>query len=354
MQCARSASTSRGRVPHKLDRADVEWADLVVTMGCGDACPVLPGKSTSTEPARSGGNARRGHAHDPGRESPGSSPNLPASSRARAASRRSRRALAWYRTRPRRSARASCCTATTCRSSIGQLPRAAGALLDQAQAEMDVSGRSPFVGGAEDRPTMSSDRRPYLVQRARRGADRLEVGEKLRRALADCRPPYLLESARPIARGDPLTVAGRALSRPRSSPSCTKRPTAAFRPDAKSRGQELQEPSSSSASRRSAGASVSGSSPSAGSSERNSSWRRSRKRSTPSEHADGVALAKRVSSRSTSLQHRASIRPLRVDELQREIRRAAPSAQPLLFRDRVDPSTTRPARAPPIAAIGRV
>ncbi len=32
------------RVPHKLDREDVEWADLVVTMGCGDACPVLPGK----------------------------------------------------------------------------------------------------------------------------------------------------------------------------------------------------------------------------------------------------------------------------------------------------------------------
>ena len=33
-----------GRTPHGLDRADVEWADLVVTMGCGDACPVLPGK----------------------------------------------------------------------------------------------------------------------------------------------------------------------------------------------------------------------------------------------------------------------------------------------------------------------
>ena len=33
-----------GRVPHRLDRDDVEWADLVVTMGCGDACPVLPGK----------------------------------------------------------------------------------------------------------------------------------------------------------------------------------------------------------------------------------------------------------------------------------------------------------------------
>ncbi len=33
-----------GRVPKKLDTADAEWADIVVTMGCGDACPVVPGK----------------------------------------------------------------------------------------------------------------------------------------------------------------------------------------------------------------------------------------------------------------------------------------------------------------------
>lgn len=33
-----------GRVPRRLEQEDVEWADLVVTMGCGDACPVLPGK----------------------------------------------------------------------------------------------------------------------------------------------------------------------------------------------------------------------------------------------------------------------------------------------------------------------
>jgi arsenate reductase (thioredoxin) len=33
-----------GRVPRGLDEEDVHWADLVVTMGCGDACPVLPGK----------------------------------------------------------------------------------------------------------------------------------------------------------------------------------------------------------------------------------------------------------------------------------------------------------------------
>lgn len=32
------------RTPLALTVDDVEWADLVVTMGCGDACPVLPGK----------------------------------------------------------------------------------------------------------------------------------------------------------------------------------------------------------------------------------------------------------------------------------------------------------------------
>ncbi len=33
-----------GREPRGISRDDVEWTDLVVTMGCGDACPVLPGK----------------------------------------------------------------------------------------------------------------------------------------------------------------------------------------------------------------------------------------------------------------------------------------------------------------------
>jgi arsenate reductase len=32
------------RVPKKLDRSDAEWADVVVTMGCGDECPYIPGK----------------------------------------------------------------------------------------------------------------------------------------------------------------------------------------------------------------------------------------------------------------------------------------------------------------------
>ena len=33
-----------GRIPHRLEAADGEWADVVVTMGCGDSCPYIPGK----------------------------------------------------------------------------------------------------------------------------------------------------------------------------------------------------------------------------------------------------------------------------------------------------------------------
>jgi arsenate reductase len=32
------------RVPRALTQEDAEWADVVVTMGCGDACPYIPGK----------------------------------------------------------------------------------------------------------------------------------------------------------------------------------------------------------------------------------------------------------------------------------------------------------------------
>lgn len=32
------------RVPHRLTDADAEWADVVVTMGCGDECPYIPGR----------------------------------------------------------------------------------------------------------------------------------------------------------------------------------------------------------------------------------------------------------------------------------------------------------------------
>jgi arsenate reductase (thioredoxin) len=35
-----------GRMPRQFEpEADAAWADVVVTMGCGDVCPVLPGKS---------------------------------------------------------------------------------------------------------------------------------------------------------------------------------------------------------------------------------------------------------------------------------------------------------------------
>jgi len=33
-----------GRVPKLLTTELARWADVVITMGCGDACPVIPGK----------------------------------------------------------------------------------------------------------------------------------------------------------------------------------------------------------------------------------------------------------------------------------------------------------------------
>jgi arsenate reductase (thioredoxin) len=33
-----------GRGPKRLTREQAEWADVVVTMGCGDECPYIPGK----------------------------------------------------------------------------------------------------------------------------------------------------------------------------------------------------------------------------------------------------------------------------------------------------------------------
>jgi arsenate reductase (thioredoxin) len=33
-----------GRIPHELTEADARWADVVVTMGCGDECPFIPGR----------------------------------------------------------------------------------------------------------------------------------------------------------------------------------------------------------------------------------------------------------------------------------------------------------------------
>ncbi|HEX3736358.1 MAG TPA: arsenate reductase ArsC [Solirubrobacterales bacterium] len=33
-----------GRIPHELTEDDARWADVVVTMGCGDECPYIPGR----------------------------------------------------------------------------------------------------------------------------------------------------------------------------------------------------------------------------------------------------------------------------------------------------------------------
>jgi arsenate reductase len=33
-----------GRRPRRLTDEDARWADVVVTMGCGDECPYIPGR----------------------------------------------------------------------------------------------------------------------------------------------------------------------------------------------------------------------------------------------------------------------------------------------------------------------
>jgi arsenate reductase (thioredoxin) len=33
-----------GRIPQGLTDADAVWSEVVVTMGCGDACPFIPGR----------------------------------------------------------------------------------------------------------------------------------------------------------------------------------------------------------------------------------------------------------------------------------------------------------------------
>ena len=43
-RCPSSASTSRRERPKPLTDEAVRAADVVVTMGCGDACPIYPGK----------------------------------------------------------------------------------------------------------------------------------------------------------------------------------------------------------------------------------------------------------------------------------------------------------------------
>jgi protein-tyrosine-phosphatase len=37
------------RTPHRLSDDDARWADIVVTMGCGDSCPSSPAAAPSTE-----------------------------------------------------------------------------------------------------------------------------------------------------------------------------------------------------------------------------------------------------------------------------------------------------------------
>ena len=66
----RSASTWPRGVPEAADRRGREGgSDVVITMGCGDACPIYPGKRYEDwDAGRPGGQGRRRRAADPRRD----------------------------------------------------------------------------------------------------------------------------------------------------------------------------------------------------------------------------------------------------------------------------------------------
>ena len=107
-------------------------------------------------------------------------------------------------------------------------------------------------------------------------------------------------------------------------------PGCAISPARKSRN-----PSSSSASRRSAGVSSAGSASSAGSIARTSSWSWFAEALDAAEHAHGVALGEPAVEEIDVVPHAALDAAAGIDELEREVVGAAARAQPPLSRDRV-------------------
>ena len=134
----------------------------------------------------------------------------------------------------------------------------------------------------------------------------------------------------------PASPAGAAATRGSRRPRRNASPRPRDRDATISAARNSRKPSSSSASRRIAGAKSAGSASGAASSVRTSSWSRSRKCSTRPSTRTASPSAKRPSSSSTSFQTRASIRPL--GSTSSSARYGAPPLrpQPLLARDRVD------------------
>ena len=187
-----------------------------------------------------------------------------------------------------------------------------GAILDEAQAEMDVAEEGSFLRRPEERCAAELDL-PAEVVEERRGEQEIrpQARMELRRLAAQRRDADgVLQQTAGVG---VMPVDGRRqLAQPRrSAASATTASTTRRSPGwAISAARNSRKPSSSSLSRRMAGIRLAGSASGAGSSVRTSSWSRSRKRSTRPRTRIESPSAKRPSSSSTSLHTRASMRPL--------------------------------------------
>ena len=206
-----------------------------------------------------------------------------------------------------------------------------GPLLDQPQAEVDVAEQPALVGlrGTPGRAELACGRRRGAAppraagRRAAAGAAARSRGRASRRR--PCARAARRRSAWCVsAAGSPRSA--RAAPRPRRT---APRPRAG--PDARSRAaRNSRKPSSSSTSRRIAGASSAGSASSAASSDRTSSCSRSRNRSTRPSTRTASPSPKRAVQQLDVVPDPRLDPPARVDELQREVRRAALRPQPPL------------------------
>ena len=212
-----------------------------------------------------------------------------------------------------------------------------------------MAEQPPLLGRRERRAAGELERRGRRRAAAppRAASSAAQPRVELRRLAAERRDPdRVLEQPARVG----VVVVGVAGNAARSRSASTARTVAAQPRVRELVDEELEEPLQ--LRRRRGGAPASGvaGSTSAASSVRTSSCSRSRNFSTRPSTRTASPSPKRPSSSSTSFQTRASMRPRRVDELEREVRRAALRAQPPLRldgEDALDDAVLRPGRRSP-------
>jgi len=213
----------------------------------------------------------------------------------------------------------------------------AGALLDQAQAQMHVSEQASFVGGLEDGATRQLDRPAGIVEQGGREQEiRSQAGMELRDLPADRRhADRVLEQAAGIA----VVAFGRRRQGPQLR---TERLVVDEAPDGGSQagvgdlgGQELEEPFELVGVPAHRGRQLGGVEAFGGLDGAHFQLEAVAEAVDPSEDAHGIARGEAAVEQIDVAPDARLDTAARIDELEREIRGAGLGSQPLLLRDRV-------------------